>query len=70
MGCWWIRKRQFDFILKKMKKELKKHIKLLAEKFNHNVEYEKNTIVLKNNYNRLYEWRFLKLRKTLIINFL
>ncbi|MFT4759371.1 MAG: hypothetical protein ACI9XO_003745 [Paraglaciecola sp.] len=53
-----------------MKKELKKHIKLLAEKFNHNVEYEKNTIVLKNNYNRLYEWRFLKLRKTLIINFL
>ena len=39
-----------------MKKETKQHIKLLAEKFNHNIEYEKEVMLLKNNLNEIRIW--------------
>ena len=39
-----------------MKKELKKHIKLLAEKFNHKVEYEKEVMVLQNVVDEIRIW--------------
>jgi hypothetical protein len=40
----------------KMQKEFKKHIKLLAEKFNYEIEYEKDRLVLENNVNKIKIW--------------
>ena len=34
-----------------MNKEIKKHIRILAEKFNHLIEYDKDILVLKNEIN-------------------
>lgn len=39
-----------------MEKELKKNIKILAEKFNHKIEYQKNTLILKSDINEIRLW--------------
>ena len=36
-----------------MNKEIKKHIRILAEKFNHLIEYDKDILVLKNEINNI-----------------
>jgi len=37
-------------------KNIKKHIKILAQKFNHSIEYEKNVLILKNDVNEIKIW--------------
>ena len=39
-----------------MNKERKKHIKILAEKFNHKIEYDRDIMVLKNSFNEIRIW--------------
>ncbi len=39
-----------------MNRELKKHIKILADKFNHKVECQKDVMILKNKINHIKLW--------------
>ena len=43
--------------MEKLKKEFKKHIRVLAEKYNHRVEYIKDVMVLKNEINEIKLWK-------------
>ncbi|QCE40948.1 hypothetical protein [Psychroserpens sp. NJDZ02] len=40
-----------------MNKDIKKHIRILAEKFNHLIEYDKDILVLKNQMNDIRIWQ-------------
>lgn len=40
-----------------MNKDLKKHIKNLADKFNHKVEYQKDVMIIKNQINHIKLWK-------------
>jgi len=38
-------------------KDIKKHIKILAQKFNHSVEYKKDILIFKNEVNEIKIWQ-------------
>ena len=40
-----------------MNKDIKKHIRILAEKFNHLIEYDKDILILKNQQNDIRIWQ-------------
>lgn len=43
-----------------MDKETKKHVRIVAEKFNHHIEYQKDVMVLKSDINEIKLWEIDK----------